>query len=86
MVKADFLLLQCFTKLDGTRKGAIEFLKCLKEQGIIVYWSNTWKRLVPKSEAGKRRGSWRSIMENVTKILEITNREEWIKLKSENNL
>lgn len=86
MIKAEISLIQCFNKLNRTREGAMEFLKCLKEQGIIVYWSNTWKRLVPRSEAGKRRGSWRSIMEDVTKILEITDREEWIKLKSKNNL
>ena len=82
MVKLnDLSLIGCFTKLDDSRKGAIQFLKCLKEHGIIVYWSDNWSRLVPRSERGVRRGSWRSVMEAVTKILEISSKDGWTELK-----
>lgn len=87
MVKVnDLSLIECFNRLDDSQEGAIKFLKCLKEHKIIVYWSDTWSRLVPKSEKGVRRGSWRSVMKTVTKILEIKSKDGWIQLKKKHGL
>ena len=59
MVKIDPFepLANCFYKFNSTKEGTIEFLKCLKEHGITVYWSDRWQRLVPRGRAGEKRGS-----------------------------
>ena len=81
MMSDDLSLLGCLRKLeDRTKQGAIEFLRCLKTQGIIVYWSDAWGKLIARSKSG-HRGSWKSFMKEVMVILEIRNKEDWVRIK-----
>jgi len=81
MISDDLSLLGCLKKLEArTEQGAIEFLRCLKTHGIIVYWSDAWGKLIARSKSG-HRGSWKSFMEDVMTILEISSKEDWKRIK-----
>ena len=75
---------ECLDKLKGTKDGAIEFLKCLKEHDILIYWNKAWK-LIARSKSG-RQGSWKSYMEYVMAILEINSKEDWERIKGKYGL
>lgn len=74
---------ECLDKLKGTKDGAIEFLKCLKEHDILIYWNKEWK-LIARSKSG--RGSWNSFMKYVMDILKISNKKDWERLNREYKL
>jgi len=74
---------ECLDKLKGTKDGAIEFLKCLKEHDILIYWNKEWK-LIARSKSG--RGTWTTFMKYMTDILEISNKEDWERIKGKYGL
>ena len=81
MILDDLSLLGCLKKLEArTEQGAIEFLRCLKTQGIVVYWSDAWGKLIARSKSG-HSGSWKSFMENVMAILKISSKADWERIK-----
>ncbi len=70
-----------FVKLLGghTKEGAIEYLKCLKEHNISIYWSDEWGKLIARPKSGR---IGKNHMKDVMDILEISNKKDWERLKT----
>lgn len=85
-------MLSCLLKFkdNNTREGAIEFLKCLKEYDVIVYWSDAWQRLIMRPKVGDiflSKGLLRKeYMEKVRSIFGIENKKDWDGVKQRYNL
>lgn len=76
---------------NNTKEGAIEFLRGLKEYEVVVYWSDTWQRLImkPKVRGGIAisKGLLRKkCMEKVRENLGIGNKKDWDDVKQRYNL
>lgn len=76
---------------NNTKEGAIEFLRCLKEYEVVVYWSDTWQRLImrPKvhGDIPISKGLLRKkCMEKVRENLGIENKKDWDDVKQRYNL
>jgi len=85
-------VLSCLLKFkdNNTKEGAIEFLRCLKEYDVIIYWSDTWQRLIMRPKVGDiflSKGLLRKeTMERVREILGIENKKGWDEVKQKYNL
>ena len=85
-------VLSCLLKFrdNNTKEGAIDFLKCLKEYEVIVYWSDTWQRLIMRPKVGDiflSKGLLRKeTMEKVREKSGIENKKDWDEVKQRYNL
>ena len=80
-MKADLYLIECLEGFDiNTEQGAIGFLRCFREYGIIVYWSDRWRMIIGRSKNG-RRGSMKSLMKDIMTTLNINSKEDWERIK-----
>lgn len=86
------MVLSCLLNFrdNNTKEGAIEFLRSLKEYEVVVYWSDTWQRLImrPKVRGGIAisKGLLRKkCMGKVREILRIENKKDWDEVKQRYN-
>jgi len=71
-------------KHHPSEKGAVECIRCLKRNKEYIYWDDGKKRLRAGSE--QHTSDLASYMEEFTKILDIKNREDYIRTKNKYNL
>ena len=71
-------------KKNKTEDGAAECIRCLIMNKEVVYWDDGMKRL--KCAAEVWDSSWEELMTELTRCLEISNRDEYIEKKNKHNL
>lgn len=86
--KRDPCLHECWKRISDryAKEDQIQFLKCLKEEGCTVYWSNLYQRLILRSRPGENETSSKRFMVEAAEILGIKSREDWIELKTKYSL
>lgn len=86
MTGTDATTLECIEEFKErrTEEGAASLIICLQNNRENIYWDDELRRL--KCAAEEHDKSWTPLMEEITKALEIKNREEYVKIKRKYNL
>ncbi|MFP3317689.1 MAG: hypothetical protein RXP98_00680 [Thermoplasmata archaeon] len=77
---------ECIEHFENERneEGAAEVLRCFKEYGEDIYFDDEEKRLVLAREVWDKEIT--NIMKEISEILNVRTREDFIKLKEKYNL
>jgi hypothetical protein len=71
-------------KHNPSEEGAARLIICLINNKENIYWDDSQKRL--RCAAEVHNDSWASLMKELTKVLGITTRDEYTKIKYKYNL
>jgi|GEM_PF-715083 hypothetical protein len=69
---------------EKTEVAAARLIICLYNNKETIYWDDDLKRLKCAAEVHDEK--WAPLMEEITKVLGIKNRDEYIKIKNKYNL